>query len=64
MPAAPRHMTPSLPLLPSGPGGVHDFTLRGDQHESPLFVAFNQGGDCPSLCAINQEGRIKFIHYF
>jgi len=64
MPATPRHTIPSLPLLPSGPGGVHDFTLRGDRHESPLFVDLNQDEDCPSLRSINQEERIKFYSLF
>ena len=28
--AAPRHTSRQLPLLPSGPGGVHYLSLRGD----------------------------------
>ncbi len=35
MPTLPRHSNPLLPLLPSGPGGVHNFTLRGDRQEPP-----------------------------
>jgi len=31
LPATPRHMSQSLPLLPSGPGGVRNLSLRGDQ---------------------------------
>ena len=34
-PAAPRHMNQLLPLLPSGPGGVHNLSLRGDRQELP-----------------------------
>ena len=29
--ATSRHTSPSLPLLPSGPGGVHNLSLREDQ---------------------------------
>ena len=32
-PATPRHTNQSLPLLPSGPGGVYDLSLRGDQKD-------------------------------
>jgi hypothetical protein len=28
-------MTQLLPLLPSGPGGVHNLSLRGDRQELP-----------------------------
>ena len=28
-------MNQLLPLLPSGPGGVHNLALRGDRQESP-----------------------------
>lgn len=38
LPATPRHMSQLLPLLPSGPGGVHSLSLRGDQQEIPLSV--------------------------
>ena len=31
LPATPRHTSQSLPLLPSGPGGIRDVSLRGDQ---------------------------------
>ena len=31
--ATPRHMNPLLPLLPSGPGGVRNVSLRGDQRD-------------------------------
>lgn len=31
--ATPRHMSPILPLLPSGPGGVHNVSLRGDRKD-------------------------------
>jgi hypothetical protein len=51
-------------LLPSGPGGVHDFTLRGDRHESPLFVGVIQDEDCPSLRSINQEKTRNFYQFF
>ena len=34
-PATPRHTIPLLPLLPSGPDGVHSFTLRGDRRQPP-----------------------------
>ncbi len=34
-PATPRHPHPPLPLLPSGPDGVNDFVLRGDQRSPP-----------------------------
>jgi len=36
LPATPRHMTSLLPLLPSGPGGVHSWSLRGDRQGPPL----------------------------
>jgi len=29
--ATSRHINSSLPLLPSGPGGVHKYLLREDQ---------------------------------
>src|SRR5690606_29398388 len=35
LPATPRHMPQLLPLLPSGPDGVHNLTLRGDRQEIP-----------------------------
>ena len=31
-------MSQLLPLLPSGPGGVHSLSLRGDQQEIPSNV--------------------------
>ncbi len=31
LPATSRHMNRLLPLLPSGPGGVHNLSLREDQ---------------------------------
>ena len=39
MQATPRHTNPLLPLLPSGPDGVHSLSLRGDPHEPPLRTA-------------------------
>jgi len=30
-----RHTHQLLPLLPSGPDGVHNLTLRGDQRKPP-----------------------------
>ena len=36
LPATPRHMNQPLPLLPSGPDGVHNLSLRGDRQEIPL----------------------------
>ena len=33
--ATPRHMPQQLPLLPSGPGGFHCLTLRGDRPGHP-----------------------------
>ena len=35
LPATPRHMSQLLPLLPSGPGGVYNLSLRGDRQEIP-----------------------------
>jgi hypothetical protein len=32
-PATPRHTIETLPLLPSGPGGVHVLSLRGDRQD-------------------------------
>ena len=37
-PAAPRHSRPPLPLLPSGPDGVHDLAMRGDRCGPPSTV--------------------------
>ncbi len=34
-PSLPRHTHPLLPLLPSGPDGIHNFALRGDRHGPP-----------------------------
>ena len=39
-PAAPRHSRPPLPLLPSGPDGVHDLAMRGDRCGPPSTVRF------------------------
>ena len=36
-PATPRHPNPLLPLLPSRPDGVHNFSSRGDRRGSPLI---------------------------
>src|SRR5690606_28282577 len=40
-PATPRHTNQQLPLLPSGPGGVHHLSLRGDRadHHNARFFA-------------------------
>lgn len=40
-PATPRHMYELLPLLPSGPGGVHRCTLRRDRqtHHKDIIPA-------------------------
>jgi len=35
-PATPRHPSPLLQLLPSGPDWVHNLSSRGDQRGSPL----------------------------
>ena len=37
IPALPRHPHPLLPLLPSGPDGVHNFASRGDRYRPPLY---------------------------
>jgi hypothetical protein len=42
-PAAPRHPSPLLPLLPSGPDGVHSLSLRGDRIGSPLKGGYRTG---------------------
>ena len=39
-PAAPRHSRPPLPLLPSGPDGVHDLAMRRDRCGPPSTVYF------------------------
>jgi hypothetical protein len=36
-PATPRRTASPLPLLPSGPDGVHGWPSRGDQHGPPLI---------------------------
>ena len=43
-PAAPRHMNQLLPLLPSGPGGVHNLSLRGDRQELPYKMIPQESG--------------------
>ena len=43
-PAAPRHSRPPLPLLPSGPDGVHDLAMRGDRCEPPSTEHFTAKG--------------------
>src|SRR5690625_7979384 len=37
--ATPRHMSQQLPLLPSGPGGVHCLSLRGDRQATITWRA-------------------------
>ena len=39
------HTKPLLPLLPSGPDGVHSFSLRGDQYGTPLKLNDKNGGE-------------------
>ncbi len=42
-PAIPRHPASSLPLLPSGPDGVHGWPSRGDQR-GPAAIITSLGG--------------------
>ncbi len=61
--ATPRHMYQQLPLLPSGPGGVHCLTLRGDRPGHPKspaleglrIVAKSPGRGKVSLALIPQD---------
>ena len=42
--ATSRHINSSLPLLPSGPGGVYNYLLREDQGGTTILAL-----DCPSI---------------
>ena len=50
-PSLPRHTRPPLPLLPSGPDGIHGLVLRGDRHGPPSngfrYYQFNAGLNKP-----------------
>jgi len=60
--AHPRHTMYLLPLLPSGPGGVHSTKLRGYQwsHQARIIPKLSMFSSIFEhlLCAILQIGKI------
>jgi len=55
-PATLRHLKSLLPLLPSGPGGVHRYSLRRDRRGPPLRAAIISGRQ--SLCNRSRCGPL------